>query len=103
MDKYIQMDFELSSDKVFGFGERVHEFQLNEGTYTMWASGQDSPYDDGKGRKGLYGVHPFILVQGGKNKDQFYGLFFRSSNMQTPIIRYTDDGKTILSYITIGG
>lgn len=29
----------------------------------MWAIGLDSPVDDGTGRKGTYGVHPFILVQ----------------------------------------
>jgi hypothetical protein len=39
MDKYIQMDFTLPSQRIFGFGERVHQFLLTEGTYTMWASG----------------------------------------------------------------
>jgi hypothetical protein len=39
-----------------------------------------SPKDDGKGRKGLYGVHPFILVQSGKKKDDFFGIYFRNSN-----------------------
>ena len=61
MDKYIQMDFQLASQRIFGFGERVHEFQLNEGTWTMWAADYNE-YDDGTGRKGTYGVHPFILV-----------------------------------------
>jgi len=28
----------------------------------MWAAGQDNVYDDGKGRKGLSGVHPFLLA-----------------------------------------
>jgi hypothetical protein len=47
-DKYIQMDFILPSQYVYGLGDRVHEFRLAEGAYSMWASGQDhSPYDDG--------------------------------------------------------
>lgn len=56
------MDFILPSQRIFGFGERVREFQLTEGTWTMWAIGQNSPYDDGTGRLGVYGVHPFILI-----------------------------------------
>jgi alpha-glucosidase (family GH31 glycosyl hydrolase) len=103
MDKFIQMDLLLPSQKVYGLGERVHEFQLGEGTWTMWASGQDSPYDDGQGRKGLYGVHPFVLVQSGKAKDDYFGMFFRNSNAQSPVLSYLKDGKAVLSYITIGG
>ena len=38
-DKFIQIDFKLPSQRIFGFGERVHDFQLQEGTYTMWATG----------------------------------------------------------------
>lgn len=39
MDKYIQMDFTLPSQNIYGLGERVHEFNIGEGTWTMWASG----------------------------------------------------------------
>jgi len=31
------------------------------------------------------------------------GIFFRNSNAQSPVIKYQEDGKSILSYITIGG
>jgi len=104
MDKFIQMDFNLPSQNLFGFGERIHEFGLKEGAWNMWANGQPSPYDDGtSGRKGVYGVHPFILIQG-KRKDDFFGLYFRNSNAQTPIISFNDTtGGSKLSYITSGG
>jgi alpha-glucosidase (family GH31 glycosyl hydrolase) len=102
MDRYIQMDFNLPSQRVFGFGERVREFQLSEGTWTMWAIGQNIPYDDGQGRKNVYGVHPFIMVQG-KSKDDFFGIYFRNSNFQSPVLRYNADGSSTLSYITTGG
>jgi len=62
MDKYIQMDFQFQSQRVFGLGERIHEFGLSEGAWSMWAKGQDSPYDDGMGGKNIYGVHPFALI-----------------------------------------
>lgn len=39
MDKFMQMDLKLPSQRLFGFGERVHEFRLGEGTWTMWAKG----------------------------------------------------------------
>lgn len=102
MDKFIQMDLQFPSQRVFGMGERVHEFALSEGAWTMWAKGQDSPYDDGTGKDQVYGVHPFILVQG-KNKGDFFGIFFRNSNAQSPLLRFNDDGTSTLSYITIGG
>jgi len=103
MDKFIQMDFNLPSQNLFGFGERIHEFGLKEGAWNMWAHGQPNPYDDGTGRKGGYGVHPFILIQG-KRKDDFFGLYFRNSNAQTPIITFNDTtGGSKLSYITNGG
>jgi hypothetical protein len=39
-DKYIQMDYTLPSQYVYGLGDRIHEFRLNEGAFTMWSSGQ---------------------------------------------------------------
>lgn len=46
-DKYMQMDIQLPSRRLFGLGERRKEFQLTEGTWTMWANGQETPYDTG--------------------------------------------------------
>ena len=63
MDKYIQMDFNLPSQKIYGLGERRSNFTLGAGTWTMWASGESSVVDDGTGSKQTYGVHPFVLVQ----------------------------------------
>ena len=66
MDKYIQMDFKLPSQRLYGFGEREREFQLGEGTWTMWARDRitnTDQYDDGTGGKQGAGVHPFVLIQ----------------------------------------
>lgn len=62
-DKFMQIDMKLPTQKIFGFGERQREFGLGEGAYTMWANGQETPYDDGTGGKQVYGVHPFCLVK----------------------------------------
>ena len=61
-DKYIQMDINLPSRRIYGLGERQRQFLLEEGTWTMWANGQETPYDDGKGAKQTYGVHPFVRM-----------------------------------------
>ncbi len=61
--------------------------------------------DEGRGRGGEYGVHPFLLVQTRKPQE-YIGLYFRNSNAQVPIIRYSDkpeEQKTVLSYIALGG
>ena len=81
MDKYIQMDFKLPSQRVFGLGERVREFNLKSGTWTMWSNGYSNhKVDDGTGRKGTYGVHPFVLAQSGSNNNDYFGIFFRNAN-----------------------
>jgi alpha-glucosidase (family GH31 glycosyl hydrolase) len=101
INKFTQMDFLLPSQRLYGFGERVHSFPLEAGTYTMWAQGQDSPVDDGQGRRNLYGVHPFVLVQTSIPGD-YIGIFFRNSNAQSPVVGFRSDGQTTLSYITTG-
>ena len=48
---------------VYGLGERVTDFRLNQGAYEMWSFDNASPYDDGKsGGKNMYGVHPFYVA-----------------------------------------
>lgn len=102
LDKYLQMDFVLPSQRIFGLGERNREFRLSEGTWTMWANGRETPYDDGSGGLQTYGVHPFVLFQTA-NKGEYAGMYFRNSNGQSPVIKYKDDGTTLFSYITVGG
>lgn len=63
-DKYIQMDMLLPSQRQYGFGERTRPFKLGEGAFGMWANGVNGleDVDNGRGRGGEYGVHPFVLV-----------------------------------------
>ena len=101
-DKYMQLDLQLPSRRIYGLGERVHEFSLQEGAWTMWANGQRPAYDTGEGGGNSYGVHPFALVQT-KVKGEYLGIYFRNSGAQSPVIRYTGDDTATLSYIAIGG
>jgi alpha-glucosidase (family GH31 glycosyl hydrolase) len=101
-DKYIQMDLLLPTQRIYGLGDRHHEFLLSEGAYTMWTSGQAGWYDDGRGRGGLSGAHPFVLYET-KVAGVFAGLYFRNSNAMSPVIKFNQDGTTTFSFITIGG
>lgn len=38
-DRYMQMDIKLPTQRIYGLGERRHEFGLDQGTWTMWANG----------------------------------------------------------------
>jgi hypothetical protein len=39
MDKYMQLDINLPSRRLYGLGERQGQFALGEGSWTMWANG----------------------------------------------------------------
>lgn len=49
MDKFTQLDMKLPTRRIYGLGERNRNFTLEEGTWTMWANGQETPFDDGSG------------------------------------------------------
>lgn len=106
-DKFMQVDFQVPTQRIYGFGERQRQFTLDEGTWTMWANGRDSAHDDGMGGKQTYGVHPFALVQT-KQKGEFVGMYFRNTNAASPIITHkydniTENKNATISYITTGG
>ena len=58
---YISFQYQLTTNLIFGNGERVHEFLLNPGIYTSWPNDTNTPYDEGTGGYNLYGIHSFIL------------------------------------------
>ena len=99
-DKFIQVDMKLPSGKIYGFGERAASFDLGYGAWSMWSQGVDAEQDIGQGGKQLASMHPFCLVK--SSSDEFFGIFFRSANAQSPIVSYYNN-TNILSYITTGG
>ncbi|PCI27179.1 hypothetical protein COB52_05215 [Candidatus Kaiserbacteria bacterium] len=60
---------------MIGFGERVHEFELTDGTYTMWAFDNPAQKDNGTrdGNQG-YSVHPVYFAR--KTQDNNYFSLF---------------------------
>ena len=100
-NNYINFESHLTSDDIFGFGERIHHFKLKEGIYTIWPRDQKNLYDDGQGGKNLYGHQPIGLHKT-KYKDIWLGFVFLNSNAQDVQIRKKET-ETILSHKTIGG
>uniref|UniRef100_A0A7E4V345 Gal_mutarotas_2 domain-containing protein n=1 Tax=Panagrellus redivivus TaxID=6233 RepID=A0A7E4V345_PANRE len=99
-DQYIQIATYLPTDKIYGFGENVHQEIKHDFThYTTWgmyARDQGPQSDNGLGQN-LYGVHPFYLAL--EEDGKAHGVFIFNSNAQD----VTTGPAPHLVYRTIGG
>ena len=107
-DTFINFESKLTSDDIFGFGERTHEFKLNEGIYTIWPQNIGTIYDDGKGGRNQYGHMPIGLHKT-KYNNLWVGFVFLNTNAQDVQIIYDQNEKNSnssevsLVHKTIGG
>ena len=102
-DTYINFEFKLTSDKIYGFGERTHDFQLKEGTYTIWPHDcGGTKYDDGLGGMNQYSHQPIGLHKT-KYKNLWLGFIFLNTNSQDVVIHSDSKKNTYLTHRTIGG
>ena len=102
-DNYINFQSKITSDNIYGFGERVHEFKLGQGLYTIWS--QDAggaKYDEGIGGGNLYGHQP-IAIHKTKYKNLWVGFVFLNTNNQDVLISKLNDTEYSLEHKTIGG
>ncbi|VIO86322.1 Uncharacterized protein BM_BM5229 [Brugia malayi] len=98
-DQYIQIATFLPTDKIYGFGEHVHQnLKHNFTKYTTWPMfARDQPPDPENPYRNLYGVHPFYL---GLEKDNnAHGVLLLNSNPQ----EITTGPGPHLIYRAIGG
>lgn len=107
MDDLIGFDYNLNTNKIFGYGERSSDFNLKPGVYTVWPRDMPNIYDDGKGARNSYGHQPFFI---NRNKgDSYIGFAFLNSNAQDLLVKYnqkndpSEDKTAKLTQITIGG
>ena len=103
-DRYINFESILTTNDIYGFGERGHELKLNEGIYTIWPNDTGGiQYDNGKGGRNGYSHQPVGLHKTNLN-NIWLGFVFLNSNSQDVVIKYLDNnGKTSLQHRTIGG
>lgn len=102
-DRYINFESILTTDNIYGFGERGHELKLNEGIFTIWPNDTGGIQEDpGTGGRNGYSHQPVALHKT-NNEDIWMGFVFLNSNSQDVVIKKKDEGKTSLQHRTIGG
>ena len=102
-DNYINFQSELTSDNIFGFGERVHDFKLGQGLYTIWPQDPSGiRYDSGKGGGNLYSHQP-IAIHKTRYHNLWLGFVFLNTNDQDVQISKINDTEFGLEHKTIGG
>ena len=104
-DNYINFQSLLTTDKIYGFGERNHEFKLNKGLYTIWPqdlAGAKPDMEIGGGN--LYGHHP-VGIHKTMFDDLWLGFVFMNTNDQDVKIstRNETGSEYNLEHKTIGG
>lgn len=98
---FIHLKFMVNSRHIFGLGERVGKFELDDGLYSIWN------YDNMVEENGLppghnlYGSHPFYLIHL-HNPKLFAGVFFLNSNPIDVKIRHVGM-QTQIDHIFSGG
>ena len=104
-DNYINFQSLLTTDKIYGFGERNHEFKLNKGLYTIWPQDlADAKPDMEIGGGNLYGHHP-VGIHKTMFDDLWLGFVFMNTNDQDVKIstRNETGSEYNLEHKTIGG
>ena len=102
-DNYINFQSELTSDNIFGFGERTHDFKLGEGLFTIWPQGVDgTKYDKGLGGGNGYGHFP-VAIHKTMYENLWMGFVFLNTNAQDVKITKIKDNQVNLEHKTLGG
>ena len=92
---YMKTTAHINSDKIFGLGERVGEFFLKDGVYTLWARDELSPIETGKRpSNSVYGTHP-VYFSKLKNSHEFFAVFENNAGAQDFILESDTQGKTV--------
>jgi alpha-glucosidase (family GH31 glycosyl hydrolase) len=103
-DRFINFESILTTNDIYGFGERGHELKLNDGIYTIWPNDTGGiQMDEGNGGKNGYSHQPVGLHRT-KIENIWLGFIFLNSNNQDVVIKTLNEyGTTSLQHKTIGG
>ena len=104
-DLFIGFGGFVSTNDIYGFGERFHELNLGDGKYTMWPNDTGGIHEDkGDGGYNAMGIHPLGFHRTSQNT--FIGLLFNNINAQDIFIESGYDkwnNTVLLEHRTIGG
>ena len=99
-DHYLEIGTEVSSDYIYGIGERfLTSFRKTDGKWTIFNRDRGQVLDHGEGRQ-TYGYYPFYMLR--EKNNLFHINYFRSSNAMD-IIKSTNSNKHAITYKVIGG
>ena len=104
-DRFINFESILTTNDIYGFGERGHELKLTDGVYTIWPNDTGGIREDlGIGGKNGYSHQPVGLHKT-RIENIWLGFIFLNSNNQDVVIssKNRTDGRTSLQHKTIGG
>ena len=87
MNYFLELGFRVQSTRFFGLGERVGNYILSPGTYTIMPSLQaDFSFDQGTdGAQQGYGMHPLLMMQ--MKNGQFMGIYLANTYPMQVTIR----------------
>lgn len=101
-DDFISFGGYLTSNDVYGFGERYHKLKLGDGIFTMWPNDTNGIIEDkGDGGYNGYGTQPLALHR--TLNGNFLGVIFNNINAQDVLIKSIQPEKVLLEHRTIGG
>ena len=103
-DTFINFQSELTSDDIYGFGERSHDFKLGQGLYTMWTQDTSgTSYDIGTGGRNQYGHQPIALHKTKYNNLWLGFVFLNTNDQDVKISKNLMHNSFNLEHKTIGG
>ena len=96
----------ITSNDIYGFGERYHELKLGDGKFTSWPNDTCGLHEDtGEGGYNAWGIHPLGFHKTAKNA--FIGLLFNNINSQDLFIKsdkeLSTNNNVLFEHRTIGG
>ena len=104
-DVFIAFAGLVSSNDVYGFGERYHKLKLGDGKFTMWPNDTTGIHEDtGEGGHNAMSMHPLGFHRSAKHS--FVGLLFNNINCQDLVIKsnYAEgNNHVLLEHRTLGG
>ena len=96
----------LTTNDIYGFGERYHSLKLGDGKFTSWPNDTSGIHEDkGEGGYNAMGIHPLGFHRTEENT--FVGLLFNNINAQDILIKtdkeINSNNNVLFEHRTIGG
>jgi alpha-glucosidase (family GH31 glycosyl hydrolase) len=102
-DYFLSLETNINTNgKLYGIGERVHDFFIGAGIYTSWARDIPDPIEDGlRPGKNVYGTHPVYFTQQQSGNNYHWGMANMNAGAQDTKVEFGSDlGGKISHYIT---